>query len=81
MGLEDPLEKEMATHSTILPRKSHGQRSLAGYSPWGHKRVGHDLATKQQKLQRIHKLRIFCLEENFTFLGHRARESILMLHS
>ena len=22
--------------------KSHGQSSLAGYSPWGHKRVGHD---------------------------------------
>jgi len=28
--------------------KSHGQRSLVGYSPWGLKRVGHDLATKQQ---------------------------------
>ena len=26
--------------------KSHGQRSLAGYSPWGHKRVQHNLATK-----------------------------------
>ena len=25
------------------------ERSLAGYSLWGHKRVGHDLATKQQK--------------------------------
>ena len=29
--------------------KSHGQRSLVGYSPWGRKRVGHDLATKQQQ--------------------------------
>ena len=28
--------------------KAHGQRSLAGYSLWGHKRVGCDLATKQQ---------------------------------
>ena len=27
----------MATHSRILPGKSHGQKSLAGYSPWGHK--------------------------------------------
>ena len=27
--------------------KSHGQRSLAGYSPWGPKRAGHDLATAQ----------------------------------
>ena len=28
--------------------KSHGQRSLVSYSTWGHKRVGHDLLTKQQ---------------------------------
>ena len=34
---EDPLEKEMATHSSILPGEFHGQRSLVGYSPWGHK--------------------------------------------
>ena len=26
----------------------HGQRSLAGYSPWGLKRVRHNLAAKQQ---------------------------------
>ena len=25
-----------------VPGKSHGQRSLAVYSPWDHKRVGHD---------------------------------------
>ena len=31
------LEKETATCSSILPWKIHGQRSLAGYSPWGHK--------------------------------------------
>ena len=29
-------EKEMAAHSSILPGKSHGQRSLVDYSPWGH---------------------------------------------
>ena len=33
LGWEDPLEKEMATHFSILPGESHGQRSLAGYSP------------------------------------------------
>ena len=47
LGWEDPLEKDMATHSIFLLGKSHGQRSLVGYSPWGHKRVRHDLATKQ----------------------------------
>ena len=35
---EDLLEKEMATHTPVfLPGKSHGQRRLVGYSPWGHK--------------------------------------------
>ena len=34
LGWEDPLEKEMATHSSILPGKSHGQRSLAGSLYW-----------------------------------------------
>ena len=34
LGQEDPLEKEMATHSSILGWEFHGQRSLTGYSPW-----------------------------------------------
>ena len=47
LGQEDPLEKEMATHTPVLlPGECHGQKSLVGYSPRGHKRVGHDLATK-----------------------------------
>ena len=33
LGLEDPLEKEMAIHSSTMPGKSHGQRSLVGFSP------------------------------------------------
>ena len=35
LGWEDPLEEEMATPPVFLPGKSHGQRSLVGYSPWG----------------------------------------------
>ena len=31
------LEKGMTTHSSILAWESHGQRSLVGYSLWGHK--------------------------------------------
>ena len=38
-GQEDPLDKEMATTPVFLPGKSHGQRSLAGYGPWGHKEL------------------------------------------
>ena len=36
-GLERSLEKEMATHSVLLPGKFHGLRSLVGYSPQGRK--------------------------------------------
>ena len=34
---EDPLEKGMALHSSILAGEFHGQRSLVSYNPWGHK--------------------------------------------
>ena len=37
LGRENPLEREMATTPVLLPKKFHGQRSLVGYSPWGHK--------------------------------------------
>ena len=37
LGWEVPLGEGMAPHSSILALgKSHGQRSLADYSPWGH---------------------------------------------
>ena len=37
-GSEDPLEKGIAVHSSILAwRISCTERSLVGYSPWGHK--------------------------------------------
>ena len=45
LGQEDPLEKGMATHSIFLPGEFHGQRSLAGSNPQGH-RVRHDWVTK-----------------------------------
>ena len=45
LGWEDPLEKKMATHSSVLAWEIHGQRHLRGYSPWG-QRVRHDWATK-----------------------------------
>ena len=37
LGWKDTLEKGMVTHSSILTGESHGQKSLMGYSPWGHK--------------------------------------------
>ena len=35
LGWEDPLKKEMVMTPVFLPGKSHGQGSLASYSPWG----------------------------------------------
>ena len=37
----------MAPHSSILAWEIPWTDSLVGYSPWGHKRVRHDLVTKQ----------------------------------
>ena len=52
LGREDPLEKEMATHSSTIawkmPGKSHGQRSLVGYSLWGRK--------ESDTTERLHSL-------------------------
>ena len=35
LGWEDPLEKGMVTTAVLLPGEFHGQRSLAGYRPYG----------------------------------------------
>ena len=40
LGPEDPLEKEMATHSSTLAWKIPRMEELVGYSPWGHKESG-----------------------------------------
>ena len=40
LGWEDPLVKEMATHSSILVWEIYGQKSLEGYSPQGRKELG-----------------------------------------
>ena len=47
LGQEDSLQEEMATHST-LPRKFHGQRSLADYSPWDLKQSDTTESERQQ---------------------------------
>ena len=38
-GQEDPLEKEMATHSVYMPGEFHGQSRVTG-RPWGRKELG-----------------------------------------
>ena len=39
LGLEDSLQKEMATYSSILAWKIPWIEGLGGHSPWGHKEL------------------------------------------
>ena len=39
LGQEDPLERKWHPTPVLLPGKSHGQRSLADYSPWDGKEL------------------------------------------
>ena len=47
MTYNPSMEKEMATHSSILAWRISWTRSLAGFSPQRFKSVGYNLATKQ----------------------------------
>ena len=46
---EDPLEKEMATHSSILVWEIPWTEETGGLQSMGSQRVGHNLVTKQQQ--------------------------------
>ena len=50
-GQEGPVEKGVATHSSVLAWELHGQRSLEGYSPWG----GKELDMTEQIPPHTHK--------------------------
>ena len=49
MGQEDPLEKEMATHSSIVAWEISWTEKPGRLQSVGSQRVGHDLVTKQQQ--------------------------------
>ena len=48
LGQEDPLEKEMATHSSILAWEIPQTEECDGLQSMGTQRVGHNSVTKQQ---------------------------------
>ena len=50
---EDPLEKEMTTHSSILAWKTLWTEEPGGLQYLGSQRIGHDLATEQQQKRVI----------------------------
>ena len=55
LGQEDPLEKGMATTPVFLPGELHGQKSVAGYSPWGCK----ELDMNEQLTLSLSKVKYF----------------------
>ena len=48
-----PSRRKWLPTPVFLPGKSHRQSSLVGYSAWGHERVRHNWATKQQLTLRV----------------------------
>ena len=65
LGWEDPLEKGMATHSSILAWENpQGQRSLAGYSPWGCKDSYKDMTERLSIGQFLYIPPFFHLVQN-----------------
>ena len=49
LGQEDPLEEEMATHSSIIAWEIPWTEEPGGLQSMGLRRVGYDLVTKQQQ--------------------------------
>ena len=50
LGQEDTLEKEMATHSSILAWEIPWTEESGGLQSMGHKRVGHNLTTNHNNI-------------------------------
>ena len=50
LGWEDPLEKEMATHTSILAWRIPQTEEPCGLQSMGLQRVGHNLVTKRLPL-------------------------------
>ena len=64
LGQEEPLEKQMATHSGILAWKFPWTEKSGRLQPMGSQRVGHDRATSLSQSSRL-----FCsLSKGFIFL-------------
>ena len=53
LGWEDPVEEEMATLSSILVWKIHGQRSLVGYGPWRQKELDATAVTEHAYREQL----------------------------
>ena len=60
LGQEDPLEKGMATHSSILAWRIPGTGETGGLQSMGSQSVRHYLATRQQKMSQNPREQMDC---------------------
>ena len=56
-----PWRRNWQPTPVFLSGKSHGQRSLTGYNPWGHKRIRQNLVAKQQQCLVAQSCPILCV--------------------
>ena len=67
-GREDPLEKGMAPHSSILAWRIPWTEKPGGLQSMGTQRIRHDLATKQQQINNIQVIFLLARRKKVTFL-------------
>ena len=78
LGQEDPLEEEMAIHSSVLPEKSHGQRSLASHSSCDCKELD---MTEHAHILVYYECCVYCRHSAFKFNAYLCRDHLQSLVS
>ena len=72
LSREDPLEKGVATHSSILAWRIPWTEEPGRLQSMGSQRVGHDLATKQQQQQIIvQRQDVYSMAESLKYFAVR----------
>ena len=70
-----PWRRKWQPTPVFLPGESHGQRSLVDHNPWGHKRVRHNLVTKQQQQQQQKTIWILANQFLLTIYASYSKQS------
>jgi len=66
-----PCRRKWQPTAGFLPGKSHGQRSLAGYNPWGRKKSDTTEATKHTSAQHTRPFIFACYTAIYSWLSRR----------
>ena len=75
-----PWRRKWEPTPVFLPGEFHGQWGLADYSPWGHKRIGHDLGSKQHSVIHHKKWNLKILYKYSGNTSQRQRSKNIWIH-